>query len=340
MQKYYYTIPPDETTGTYHMFAAVMENGCGLNAWRPNSAIAHATSKTPAGPYEFDRIIKSHFAHSPDVVRGENGSWLVYHVGAGTNNTAPCPDPRSQTCQFTRNCSHGCTGPNKPWFSGLGFRGPSSVLRSDSPLGPWENKVVGSCQNVPGCETNATYPGNGNDMNPTSFVFANNGSVKMLWRSIDYTPGSGQSYIAAASAPHWSGPFTWDTTNIFPEFSWCHIEDGHLYRNKRGWHALFHSDCEKRAGGAAGGHAWSRDGSTWTFHPRNAYNNRVQLTNGQEWVLNRRERPKIILGKDGEITHLLNGVSLPGVANECGPYSGAQDHVFTFVQPVATTRLH
>ena len=181
-----------DATGIYHMYVAVMAHGCGLNAWRPNSQIGHAISNTPAGPYTLKQIILPHFAHSPDVVRGVNSEWLVYHVGAGTNNTTECRDPAANTCRWTTNCSRGCTGPEHPWLSGLGFYGPASVMKSSSPDGPWSDTIIGACKDVPECEPNSTYPGNGNDQNPAPLINAD-GSVTMLWRSINYTKGSGQS---------------------------------------------------------------------------------------------------------------------------------------------------
>lgn len=191
---------------TYHMYAAVMANGCGLDAWRPNSVIGHATSRTPAGPYTLQSIIKPHFAHSPEVLRGADGEWLVYHVGAGVNNKAPCPNPDAPTCEWATNCSRGCTGPQHPILSGLSFFGPASVMKAASPVGPWTDRVIGACVDVPGCEPNGSFPGNGNDQNPAPYV-NKDGSVTMLWRSINYTKGSGQSYYAAASAPRWAGPY-------------------------------------------------------------------------------------------------------------------------------------
>eukprot|EP00662_Eupelagonemidae_sp_cell21_P058010 gene58010-biopygen33283 len=74
--------------GLWHMFAAVMEGGCGLHAWRPNSAIAHATAADPEGPY---------------TVRAPDGTVLIYHIGAGGNETGPGSD-------YATNCSAGCTG--------------------------------------------------------------------------------------------------------------------------------------------------------------------------------------------------------------------------------------
>jgi hypothetical protein len=174
-------------------------------------------------------------------------------------------------------------------------------------------------------------------MNPAPYLEAN-GSVKMLWRSINYSKGSGQSYYAAATAPTWDGAYEWSTTNLFPSFSSCHIEDGFLYRGSRGMHAIFHSDCQasSTSKGAAGGHAWSKDGVNWTFHKSNCYNNKISLTDGTQWLLSRRERPKLIINEAGQITHLLSGVSLPGMANGCGAHPAAADHTFTMVQPVNT----
>jgi hypothetical protein len=169
-------------------------------------------------------IIKPHFAHSPEVVRGVDGEWLVYHVGAGVNNKAPCPNPDAPTCQWATNCSAGCTGPQHPILSGLSFFGPASVMRAASPAGPWSDHVIGACTEVPGCEPSAGFVGNGNDQNPAPFINTD-GSVTMLWRSINYSKASGQSYYARATAPMWSGPYAWHTENLFPAFSYCHIED-------------------------------------------------------------------------------------------------------------------
>jgi hypothetical protein len=332
----------DGIDGTYHMFAAVFEHGCGLNAWRPNSAIARAESSAAAGPYTLKEVIKPHFAHSPQVVRGANGEWLVYHVGAGTNDTSPCADPSAPTCGFTRNCSGGCTGPSHPWLSGLTMYGPAAVLRADSPRGPWSSHVIGACADVPGCEANASYKGNGNDMNPAPMT-GSDGSVRMLWRSIDYT-STGKSYYAAASAPAWDGAYAWNTTNLFPDFAWCHIEDGFMWRNRRGWHAVFHSDCEKTSGGAAGGHAYSSDGVQWHFHPKNAFHQNVTMRDGTVWRLKHRERPKLIIDADGQITHLISGAGRGPPTAVCSDRGSAQvgdpsgsDHTFTFIQPIATS---
>jgi hypothetical protein len=41
----------DEATGRWHLYAADMSERCGLHAWTTNSAIAHATASSAAGPF-------------------------------------------------------------------------------------------------------------------------------------------------------------------------------------------------------------------------------------------------------------------------------------------------
>ena len=57
----------------FSRYAAVIENGCGLGAWRPNSAIGYANASSPVGPFTLRRIIKQHFAHEPVALRTPEG---------------------------------------------------------------------------------------------------------------------------------------------------------------------------------------------------------------------------------------------------------------------------
>ena len=104
-------------------------------------------------------------SHSPEIRPDGQGGYLLFHVGAGANITAHCPDPSAHTCQYVSNCSGGTTGPDHPIMSGLDFYGPSVLYRSSSVDGPWTAVDIGLCDQVPGCEKTATYRGNGNDMN-------------------------------------------------------------------------------------------------------------------------------------------------------------------------------
>ena len=58
------SVARDERDGTYHMFVSLLEHGCGLNAWRPNSAIARATAPILPGCEVFTstmRMLSSEF---------------------------------------------------------------------------------------------------------------------------------------------------------------------------------------------------------------------------------------------------------------------------------------
>ena len=268
--------------GTFHMFVSVFANDCGLDAWRPNSYIGRAISSTPEGPYILTQTqVKTHFAHEPAAVLAPDGSVLVYHIGGGDGSTGP---------DFARNCSKGCTGRDHVWTPGLTFYGPTAVLRSSSfngafmsccyiffivsfieksteyftyliYSGPW-TVLLGNCSNLPGCAQCG-------DTNPAPVVLRD-GTVRMMWRG----SGKGQpnSVMFMAEAPAWDGPFNWSTSNLFPHFTNTHIEDAHMWISASGtWHALVHSDVEGSQRGAAGGHAFSEDGTDWTFSKYNAY---------------------------------------------------------------------
>lgn len=302
--------------GTYQMMVSIFEQGCGLNAWLPNSAMGRAVASEPEGPYELVELVKPHFSHSATPVREpETGRWLVFNIGRGDNVSVNTSEHRA----LITDCDGGCTN-GAPWNPGTMFFGPVSVLRSkDASLhGPWEDHLIAECDEVPGC------PENGNDMNPAPLIFPN-GSAMMMWRPLNWS-SKGQSYIALATSPSGAlGPWNWDATNIFPGFTDVHIEDEFMWIDTQGhFHALFHSDVELTEGGAAGGHAYSRDGWTWTFSKYNAYGRTVEFRDGASMSLARRERPKLIFDETGRPRYLLNGAQK---RNDC-------DNTMTFVQPI------
>jgi hypothetical protein len=325
----------DETHDEYVMFVSVFAAGCGLNSWTRNSAIARASSATAEGPYTLQEIVKPHFAHSPQVVRNaKTGEWLLYHIGGGDNRSA----------EEVRGCSDGCTPLHTGWRDGLSLRVPLGVLAAQSARGPWREHVIATCDDVPGCKTH------GNDANPAPMHIVHGSAsstmksasaeddregVKLLWRSINKS-SAGESYIALAQAASWKGPYAWGRRNLFPEHSHIHIEDGFLWRNERGYHALLHADVERTEGpGIAGVHAWSLDGVRWTLSKKNAFGRTVRVRGRhQPWRLERRERPKLLFDAvDGRPTHLITSVQKRG--NICVRKScEACDRTFTLVQPI------
>lgn len=312
----------DPTTQLYHMFAAVIEHGCGLAAWRPNSALGHATSSTPDGPYTLERLIKPHFAHEPVAVWADpnHTEVLIYHIGAGDNATGPGSN-------YASNCSGRCTGADHRWIGGGSFTGPTAVLVGPTLNGPWKSVDIGYPSTLPGC------PRCG-DSNPAP-VLLQDGRVDMMWRTTSLPTCPGQSCMARATAPTWEGPYTWNISNLFggQTAARVHVEDAHVWTapataaNPGSFHALFHSDAEGDGSGS-GGHAWSADGAEWTFSGYNAYTSTVVLQNGSSVKLQKRERPHLVLDSSGTPIALTNGAGWPG---DC-------DHVFTFVQPIRTAK--
>ena len=75
-----------------------------------------------------------------------------------------------------------------------------------------------------------------------------------------------------------------------------------------------------RIGAASGGHGFATSLDDWHYALTPAYTDDVQLANGSVYKLQRRERPQLMFGADGEPRHLYNGV-VPASGN---PFTFAQ----------------
>ena len=81
--------------------------------------------------------------------------------------------------------------------------------------------------------------------------------------------------------------------------------------------------------GWSGGHAFSRDGVTWSKWTR-CYNTTIALTDGSTVEARRRERPKLLFDERGKPVHLYNGGSFLGHTG-----SGTkQAQVYTVTVPI------
>jgi len=96
------------------------------------------------------------------------------------------------------------------------------------------------------------------------------------------------------------------------------------------FHALYHDHK------SYGGHAYSRDGVSWTFSDTPPYGNVVNFTDGSSVALQRRERPHLVFDREGYISHLSTGVQPPPTAEKSPPTSGRfqNDYTYTLIQPV------
>ena len=70
--------------GMYHMFVEEIVNNCGLDTYARNMRVAHAVSKSAAGPYAPANLVANFSASTPHAVRDPgNGDWLVFATGCG-----------------------------------------------------------------------------------------------------------------------------------------------------------------------------------------------------------------------------------------------------------------
>jgi hypothetical protein len=142
-------------------------------------------------------------------------------------------------------------------------------------------------------------------------------------------PSDGNGYpgctvVGLARADHWAGPYSIVGGPAIP----FQQEDFYLFKNKRGFHALFHG-MDPWPGDITGGrHAYSEDGLTWFGGDVNAFNGTVNLAGGRTMELVRRERPELVHDTvSGEPVALISGVQGPA-----GEWSG--DQTFTLIQGV------
>lgn len=291
-----------DSQGLYHMYMALMENHCGLDVWTLNSAIAHAIGKTSLGPFIYQDIIMPAFAHNPQPTQAPDGTYLIFHIGCGTN-------PPSSL----RNCTNGTT-PDEPAETVLSVEDDTPcwavrALSSASLEGPWTDNYLFSP--VPGQD----WPKSTD--NPSAYFFPN-GSVMIMFRSwYMLNATTPQSWIGIATAPSWQGPYNVPSAPIFE----VNQEDPFIWRNNNGYfHALYHT----QVAGPAGRHAYSADGINWTLSETPAYNTTIQFDDGTSWTFQRRERPQL---------HFDPVSGLPTVLyNAVQPYS--YDRTYTMATPI------
>lgn len=274
--------------GRYHIYASAMTGGCTLDQWATNSMVIHGVADSPTGP--FTRAAGASgtaiplWAHNPEVVRAPDGTFLLFSISA-LNATRPCTCPQPVPPGF-------CPRPKlDPWIE------LTQLHYASSADGPWTllgRVLFGS--------------------NPSPFVVPDTGEV-----FIAFKPG-----MQIARASQWRGPYKVLTRRVFPAAgaSFPAIEDPYLWYDTaaRRWNCLFHQYA-KAAGDYAptgpGGYAYSGvdDVLNWTWAvpgERTVYGFNVSLQGGQTLLLQRRERPKLLLNSTGWPAVLYNGVKFGG----------------------------
>jgi len=278
--------------------------------------VVSAVSDTPEGPFVRHGIEIPPWSHNPQAIRTADGTWVIYTLGPGLGHqkevncdkSSPTADPPPQQAA--------AVGP-------VNFTMHSAA----SPHGPWTATTL----SPRGWNASWTMQTPGN-WNPAP-VLLEDGSVRVMAHTDPVGdphrgPWAGEVIL---EAPSWKGPYTVKGSDLIDHCDYCE-EDPFMWKDKRGnWHVLYHrmfdpagpldpqwgkwSDQNKPKGspvpspGWAGGHAFSRDGYTWSNWTR-CYNTSVVVTNGTHETTvehSRRERPKLLFNKEGQMTHLYNG---------------------------------
>jgi hypothetical protein len=234
----------------YHAFVNTVANNCSLASWTPNSKIVRATSSSALGPFEPQETVLEAFHGNPQLTRAPDGTWLLFTVGIGSlraEQLHECPGP-----------GHSGPRPPQPHVNTVNM----TVLHSaKSLLGPWTR--------VPGTDgAESILPGL---TNPTAHIMPN-GSVVVLGIPQGCCSCAPGGCLHAATAPHWSGPYTLERTRGIIPFEATSItdwvfEDPFVFWDgaARRWHLLMHQYNASDSGHQRldGGYAVSEGEDLW-----------------------------------------------------------------------------
>ena len=106
-------------------------------------------------------------------------------------------------------------------------------------------------------------------------------------------------------------------------------EDPFLWQDRNGhWHALSHTYTHQPDGPARqnsiSGHLFARSlEGPWHVSATEPYNNTVHYADGSSQVFSTMERPKLMFNRDGDPTHITNGVSPVYPCDSCRGFGDA-----------------
>ena len=243
--------------------------------WSHNAMIARSTD--PASPY------------------------VLYQLGDAVTDPAlwqPCYNASEASARFG-------AGPGAGAAAAPPQRGGNSnslYVRSAPSLdGPWTT-LDGN--NTPlSFSFEGSWATDTNGANPAPFFFEN-GTALMYFSANPCPPNwgnkvPGNNCIGVARGDSWAGPFAALPLPVtHPE-----SEDAHVFRDPRGnFHLLTnvnndHARCAQ--GVPCGGHAWSKDGISFSNLTIGAFGPWVRFANGSAWQTAYVERPQVTQAADG-----------------------------------------
>lgn len=281
--------------GKYHMFVSRFPKSLPFHpGWMVASEIVHAIADTPEGPYQFSDVAlpargaqywDGRSTHNPRILKYQNKYYLIY-----MGSTHPFANPTYE--QLTLD---------SPWCTVGRSNKRIGLAVADSPYGPWKRFDEPILQTKP----NTFYSFLVSNPSP---IIQEDGSVMMIFKGRTYIGDDKFSDMALgmAYAPSIEGPYTVLNNDqpIFQVDGQGEAEDPFLWKDSRGYHAIFKDHVSKFTGEKGGGvMAHSKDGIQWVVDkdPK-AYSRTVEWEGGKVEMQGQLERP-FLLFENGKATH-------------------------------------
>lgn len=303
-----------------------------LDSWTTASASAHFVADSPAGAYAWgpeqcpggEVCTPSVIPWSHNTVFLEDPAsepmgarFQIWHVGDGiapAADWAPCFNySEVGRARAPRPASNAWPRSSAPSPGNAAY-----VAVSNSPAGPW-TRALGNGQvpiNFTGAWTTALAG------NPAPLLMPD-GSYNLYFTAVPCPPNSGAKapncIAMATSTSGYLGPYQMHAAKrpiTFPE-----SEDPSVFRDRRGnYHLIsnintFHARCAE--GVECGGHAWSRDGATFSNLTIGAFGPAITFKNGSVWLNSYVERPLVSTAPDGTPVALHLGMGRHGYSDCC-----------------------
>ena len=324
--------------GLYHWFVTQWRNHCPMTypSFLTDTHIVHVTSERPEGPYtEQEEVVPSAAGNPVYAGQARDGTHLLYFTNYRYTGAV-------------RNCSGagaaGAAGPPAPEAGGLRAPSPPPLppgckacgihLAKSKSLrvgGQWAVEYD-AAHGAAGHWDNCSLTNPGPALLP-------NGSVVMLFKLCRYPPncprGNDIFGVLASQGDDYgkitARPRQTPIINVSRSSYAASVEDpSNGWTDHRGTlHSIAHN-------GALGLHMASTDsGASWWWPTESdgttlvakAYNATLSWDDGKSVAVAQREEPKVLLGSDGQPTHLINVCTKPSIA-----------HSFVCIQPILKTR--
>ncbi len=345
----------EDENGLWHMFAARIEGNCGLHSWARNSDIVHATAPAADGPYTAKSTVLPAFAHGPAPALLPDGRVLIAQLGCG-NRTQP----------LVEGCSNGTTPANAARASRAAVR-PGNLSNCD--WAGWKGVLLSDDQGAfsgdkwrqlanwsgAGLIVHAdpdSWHGNDTDGaivadNPRLWPLDNGSFLLAYANKLKHPPvphytGHKHVGLAIGELPLDGGalqPF--HDISEQPIFPW-EVEDPDIFLDttnnltKYRWHMLGHrlvSNISKEV--CAHAVAASPRGP-WRIADIPAYNTTIDWVDDSGKVISYeyqgRERPRMIINRDGRPVAFSSGVTPGNLATPATPRGHTGDFAHTLVQ--------